>query len=464
MPKFINVLILYEYMVQKIKLRKHLCANSLIDQLKDCFDKIPDHRAKNIQFSLPDVLLSGYAVFSLKCNSLLQFDKKRQEDAEIKNIKSVFKVKNVPCDSQMRNILDKVNPKLLRPAFTKIFSKLQRGKVLEKMVYFEDYCILSLDGTTYFSSDNLFSDSCLTKKLRSGQTMYHQQMLGAAIVHPERKEVIPLCPEMIIKQDGNDKNDCERNAAKRFLDRFRNEHPHLKTIVVEDALASNAPHINELKRYNCEFVLGVKPDGNKFLFDYVDNALKKESGSVIEFEQEEIVTLNPKGKIRKKPKKVIHKFKFMNNIPLNESNQELKVNFLDYQQVEENGKIIHFSWITNFEITKQNCYKLMRVGRSRWKIENETFNTLKNQGYDLEHNYGLGKKYLSTNFILLTMLAFLVDQVQQLCCPLFQTVLNKLGGKKYLWDKIRCLFNCLRFESMEMLYFAIIKPPDILYN
>jgi len=299
--------------------------------------------------------------------------------------------------------------------------------------------------------------------------MYHQQMLGAAVVHPERKEVIPLCPEMIIKQDGNDKNDCERNAAKRFLKKFRNEHPHLKTIVVEDALASNTPHINELKKHNCRFVLGVKPDGNKFLFDYVEKALQEKSDKVVDYEIEEINTHNEKGQKRKKDKKIIHKFRFMNNVPLNESNQDVKVNFMDYWQVEEGKKIIHFSWVTDFEITKQNCYKLMRVGRSRWKIENETFNTLKNQGYYLEHNYGLGKKYLSTNFILLTMLAFLVDQVQQLCYPLFQAALEKLGGKKYLWEMVRSTFKHYILDSMETLYKVIVygvkrKPPDFLHT
>lgn len=454
-------------MAKKINIRKHLCADALTKQLKSCFDEIHDHRAKNTQFSLPNVLMSAYAMFSLKCGSLLQFDKQRKELDKLENIKSLFKVENVPCDSQMRNILDEVDPEKLRPAFTEIFAQLQRGKVLEKMTYFCDYHILSIDGTEIFSSEKNFSDSCLSKTLRSGQIMYHQQMLGAAIVHPERKEVIPLCPEMIIKQDGNDKNDCERNAAKRFLKKFRNEHPHLKTIVVEDALASNAPHINELKKHDCKFVLGVKPDGNKFLFDYVENAIQEKSGKVVECEIEEISTHNGKGQKRKKDIKIIHKFRFMNDVPLNESNQDINVNFMDYQQIEDGEGTIHFSWITDFEITKQNCYKLMRVGRARWRIENEIFNTLKNQGYNLEHNYGLGKKHLSTNFILLTMLAFLIDQIQQLCCPLFQAALEKLGGKKYLWEDIRSLFRYFKFESMEMLYKAILKgfvlkPPELI--
>jgi hypothetical protein len=111
----------------------------------------------------------------------------------------------------------------------------------------------------------------------------------------------------------------------------------------------------------------------------------------------------------------------------------------------------------------------MRGGRARWKIENETFNTLKNQGYNFGHNYGLGKKHLAVFFTMLMMLAFLVDQIQQLCCTLFQSVWKKLGSKKSLWESIRSLFKCFQFESMAMLYKALLygfkfEPPVILFD
>ena len=89
----------------------------------------------------------------------------------------------------------------------------------------------------------------------------------------------------------------------------------------------------------------------------------------------------------------LHKFRFMNNVPLNESNKDVKVNFLDYCEIDgRTGKTKYFSWITDIEVTKENSYKLMRSGRARWKIENETFNTLTNQEYNLKHNFGLGDR------------------------------------------------------------------------
>ena len=97
----------------------------------------------------------------------------------------------------------------------------------------------------------------------------------------------------------------------------------------------------------------------------------------------------------------------------------------------------------------------MRAGRARWKIENETFNTLKNQGYNLGHNYGLGEKNLGAVFTTLMMLAFLIDQIQQMSCWLFQAAWKKAESKRYLWESIRAFFRNYRVDSMKTIYRAI---------
>jgi len=99
----------------------------------------------------------------------------------------------------------------------------------------------------------------------------------------------------------------------------------------------------------------------------------------------------------------------------------------------------------------------MRGGRARWKIENETFNTLKNQGYHLEHNYGHGARNLSVVLALLMRLAFLVDQVQQLCCPVFRAAWDKMKTKCPLWEELRHHFRLLLFDSMAELLMALVR-------
>lgn len=142
-------------------------------------------------------------------------------------------------------------------------------------------------------------------------------------------------------------------------------------------------------------------------------------------------------------------------MPLNKSNPDLLVNVLEYWQVGKDDEITKFSWVTDLPITEDNVMDLMRAGRARWKIENETFNTLKNQGYNLGHNYGLGEKNLSAVFTILMMLAFLIDQVQQISCWLFQEAWKKAESKRYLWESIRSFFYNYRVDSMETILRAI---------
>ena len=435
------------------RLRKHLNADALFKALHDDLSKVSDSRQGDIDISLADAMMSGFAMFSLKDPSLLAFDERRKNE---QNLQKIYNIGKVPCDTQMRKILDPVNPEELRPAFKGPIRQLQRGKVLEQMLFFEGCYLVSLDGTGFFTSKKLNSEICLKKEnSKTGEVTYHLQMLGAAIVHPDFKEVIPLDPEFIVKQDGQNKNDCERNAAKRFFEKLRKDHPHLPIIITEDALSSNAPHIQEAQKYNLHYILGVKEGDHSFLFKQVKMA--RSSGQTTEFEI-----------VDKKNPEMVHRFSFLNQVPLNESNQDLLVNFLEYWEITPD-KVKHFCWVTDFTVTKYNAYKLMRGGRARWKIENETFNTLKNQGYHFGHSYGLGKENLSLVFALLMMLAFLIDQTQQLSCKLFRAIWAKLKSKRALWEAMRSLFKDFAFESMEMLYDAIlfgikVQPPIILYD
>jgi len=414
-----------------------LSADALNALIRSGFCAIPDPR-KSKTVPLADALMSAFAMFALKDSSLLAFDARRHDA----NMKGLFGIGRIPSDTSMREILDLLDPERLRPLFKDVFRELQRGKALEPFAFYEGCYLLSLDGTGYFSSQKIHCDSCLEKVNKTtGEVTYQHQMLGAAIVHPNYREVIPLAPEPIQKQDGSCKNDCERNAAKRLLRKIRQDHPRLKFIVVEDGLASNGPHVRELQAHRMHFILGVKPGDHPFLFERLIEACDREQETIITWQEGE------------RRCEIV----YVNQLPLNEANQDLLVNVLQYSEYDENSeRLTHFSWITDFRITRGNARLLVRGGRARWKIENETFNTLKNQGYHYEHNYGHGEQNLSVVFAMLMMLAFLVDQVQQLCCALFRAVWSKLGSKRALWEQLRSHFYHFTFQSMEHLYQVIL--------
>ena len=139
-------------------------------------------------------------------------------------------------------------------------------------------------------------------------------MLGAALIHPDRRAVLPLMPEPIVKHDGTEKNDCEREAAKRLIVKLRQDHPHLKVIVTEDSLSANAPHIRVLHDYNVHYILGVKEGDHASLFEHV---AAEHAGRVTSYERDD-----PKTGLR-------HRFRFVSDMPLNASQADLRVNFLE---------------------------------------------------------------------------------------------------------------------------------------
>jgi hypothetical protein len=428
-------------MSHRISLRKQLHVDAVFRRIRSAFEHITDHRPGDIVISLADALMSAFAMFSLKDASLLTFDTRRKDPSKRKNLTRVYRIKTVPCDTQMREIVDPVKPDDLSAIYRDIFRQLQRGKCLERFVFLDGCYLLTVDGTQYFSSKHVQCPSCLTStNPKTGEVTYSHQLLAAAIVHPDLSEVIPVFPEPIERQDGETKNDCERNAAKRFVAQFRQAHPHLKVIITEDGLRSNAPHIRTLQAHTMHCIRGAKPGDHGWLFDRLDEAVA--AGTATEFTLRE--------------GDVTHEFRFLNDVALNESNQDLLVNVLEYWEIQAHGDTQHFSWVTDIPISLDNAYELMRGGRARWKIENETFNTLKNHGYHFEHNFGHGQQHLAVVFAMLMMLAFLVDQVQQIACRLFQAVMRKEGCKTLMWEHVRALFYSLDWELMTQLFEAMV--------
>lgn len=416
--------------------RRHLHFDALIQRVRKRFEVLAEQR-RCPSFPLADTLMAGLAVFSLKDASLLAFCSRALDH----NLHSVFGLASIPSDTQMREILDEVSPEHLRPAFKDVFRQLQRGKVLEDYVFMEGCYLVALDGVEYFCSKKVHCDHCMTRTHANGEVSYYHQMLGAVIVHPDVHEVIPLAPEPIQRQDGQAKNDCERNATRRWLKKFRKDHPHLGIIVTEDALSSNAPHIRDLKADHCHFILGVKEGDHQHLFEQLEQRL--DDGRVQVIHEQDAAS----GATRD--------WMFVNDVSINESNQEVVVNLLLYVEVDAAGELHTWAWVTDLTLRADNVRQVARGGRTRWRIENETFNTLKNQGYHFEHNYGHGYTHLSEVFALLLLLAFLIDQVQQRCNPLFQKAWQKKETKCGLWEAMRHLFASFAVSSMAEIYQAI---------
>jgi len=421
----------------KKQFRKKLGIPGLLASLRKDLSKIRDPKS-GTEILLVDCLMSGLAVFQLKYPSLLQFEKAKFSKQIQANLRNLYGVTRSPSDTQLRTRLDVIDPVELQDSFVSLYQSLQRGKVLERFTYLEDYLLLSIDGTEFFSSRKVHCDCCCQRIQKNHVTTYYHQMLSAAIVHPNHRQVFPLAPEPIQQQDGEVKNDCERNAAKRLISRIRRDHPRTQFIIVEDGLASNGPHIQALKKYGFSYILGAKPGDHKSLF----NQLKADAETQAYMQTD--------------AKSHRHYFRYLNDVSLNATQPDLKVNFLEYTETDASGKqVYHSSWVTDFILSTENLMKIMRAGRARWKIENETFNTLKNQGYRFEHNFGHGKQHLANVMGYLMHLAFLIDQIQQASCAVFQEVSKVIKYKTHIWARQRSIWESFEIPDWETAYRAL---------
>lgn len=416
----------------------------LLSEIQAVFARVADRRRSNASISMVDVLSSAFAMFSLKSPSLLSFEKRSQ--AEEGNLQRLYNIGKICSDTQMREVLDRVSAESLQIGFQRLYTVLQDCRIVEEYRYWKGKLIVSVDGVEHFSSKKVHCSHCLQKQHKDGQITYSHQMLSAVLVHPDKAEVFPLRCEPIINTDGYAKNDCERNAAKRLLEGLGQSYAQEKFLLVADALYANGPFIEQLQDDSHSFIVGIKPDGNKSLFSQF--AARQERGQAGEYSYSE--------------KGIKHHFHWANNLPLNSSQAHLRINTLHYEQVDKKGNITTFSWITDVELRQNNVVNVVRAARARWKIEpgrraNETFNTLKNQGYHFEHNYGHGHNQLCTVLAYLMMLAFAVDQVRQYACEYFRTLWQGLGTKAKLWQAIRAAFTMIEFQTMKQLFVFVAK-------
>lgn len=426
--------------------KKHLSFGSLRKGLSSLFCAFPDTReSAKTDYSIHDAMMSGFACMYFQDPSLLQFQERLKEIEERHNLQTLFGVNDIPGQTQLRDIVDEVKSEQLRPVFEDYFSRLQRGKHLLQYQLFPGLYICSVDATQYFYSKSIHCDSCLTTTHKNGEVSYSHEVLQAAIMHPDMPQVIPLMPEEIRNTDGSMKQDCEINAAKRIILEIKNDHPQLGLIIIGDGLFSKQPFISDVLRAGNHYIFVAKPDDHKYLMEWI-HACNKEDINELRITDE---------------KNRIHVYEWVNNVPLSGRADSIEVNFFRYKiiTIDTNG-IEHVnyknSWVTDLEITRKNIVPLVRGARCRWKIENECFNTLKNQGYYIEHNYGHGKKNLCFNFFLLTLLAFFFHQIFELTDHLYKACRKKFGSKRNLWENLRVRIRIFVFNTWEhLLNFAL---------
>jgi hypothetical protein len=283
-------------------------------------------------------------------------------------------------------------------------------------------------------------------------------MVTPTIVAPGKNKVISLMPEFITPQDGDKKQDCELKASKRWLVRDALKYIHEGITTLGDDLYAHEPFCLELLDKGINFIFVCKPESHKTVYEWIKNSTKENTVDRFDGKKHQLYT-----------------YKYMEAVPLRDSvkkeDKPLLVNFVEVTVNDrKTGKqTYHNAFITNHPIqgktdaaTKIILNTIVDCGRSRWKIENENNNTLKTQGYHLEHNFGHGEKYLAALFATMNIVAFLFHTMLEFMDGKYQLLRKVLGARKRLFEHIRVLLihiPATNFEHFLSYMIESLKKP-----
>jgi hypothetical protein len=410
----------------------------MIDVLSTHFAPIPDTRQSDrVDYSLHDTLMSGFAMMFFQHPSLLALQRKMKRRRSRCNLETIFGVHEVPSDTQMREILDGVPVELLRRVLPELFAKVRRvgwatdfKSPVPSGYHQGDYYSAMLDGSDYFHSTKVQCPGCLHRTDGNGQVHSHHTVVSATLVQAGSHRVLPLDVEEVRNSDGQDKQDCELNAAKRLIPRLRQEHPQLPLIMGGDDLYCHEPFIAQLRELRLHHVLVCKPSSHLELYAWVED-MERLGGC-------------EQGQWHEGPacRRRFFTYRIARSVPLTATRRVWGTLVEVWEHDRRGQQLYHNAWFTDLEVTTDNVAAIGRIGRSRWKIENEQFNVQKNHGYELEHNYGHGHQTLSMVFYLLHLLAFIAHMILERGDRLYQRCLATTSRRE-LWPTLRTAMHMM---------------------
>ncbi len=425
-----------------------LAFDNLIEELHQVLDGLPDHRTgQNTTYSIKDAGLSAFSVFFSQSPSFLAHQRKMKQNKGSSNAESLFRIRKVPCDNQIRNLLDPIAPHNLYPVFGRVFNELEAAGELKAFRSLDDNLHITLDGLCYYSSKSIYCKNCSHRTASNGVTTYSHSAITPAIVAPGNKHVIALEPEFIVPQDGHEKQDCEQAAAKRWINKHAAQYASKKVTISGDDLYCKQPlcELALAKKFNFLFV--CKPDSHKTLYEKI-KALESD-GSLSHLSVHHLA----------KDGLQVYTYRYANGVPLRAGEDALLVNWCEVTVTAGiDGKVLyHNTFVTNHQITDHTVHSIILEGRTHWKIENENNNVLKTKGYHLEHNFGHGQEHLASLLLTLNLLAFLFHTVLSLVDQKYRLLRETLVARKTFFNDIRALTRYIFFESWERLLIFMIE-------
>ena len=411
--------------------------NGVISELRSVCASLPDKRTgSNIRYEMADFGLSAFSLFFMQSPSFLAHQRALSRARERSNCETLFAMSRIPTDNQIRAMLDPVTPDRLYPLFASLRERLETGGGLRPFRRLDGHLLVALDGTEYFCSRKISCSNCSRRKRGDGAVEYHHNMVTAALVAPGHARAIPLAPEFVVPQDGQEKQDCESRATRRWLAAHGPGLARLKPIYIGDDLYSRQPICEAVQAVGGHFLFVAKPGSHPTLHDWLD-------GVELPVYEE---------RVKKGRGFQTHRYRWLTNLPIRDGKDPLTVNWLDIEIINTAGNVTcRNSFVTDLAVDRSNVAELAACGRARWKIENETFNVLKNNGYHLEHNFGHGKENLSALLATLNLFAFACHGLCESLETAWEKARDVLGSRQRFFEHLRTITSYLVFPSWSAL-------------
>lgn len=379
-------------------------------------------------------------MFFSQSPSFLSYQQAMKQSQGKSNAESLLGIEQIPTDNQIRNLLDPIAPSELYPVFLTTFAELEQQGHLAAYRVFKGCFLIPIDGTEYFRSAKIHCENCSEAHHKNGNVSYSHKVLTPVLVAPGNPKVLPLEPEFILPQDGAEKQDCELNAAKRWIERNA-PLAEKKVIILGDDLFSREPFCQLLGQKGFHFILVCKPDSHKTLYEWVESLEKTQ-----DIESFSVRKWN--GRFHERTT-----YRYLNQLPIKDGEDTLQVNWVEVTVLHTNTQEILYknAFITDFQLERDSVPLIVQAGRSRWKVENENNNVLKTQGFHLEHNYGHGKQFLSATLLTLHLLAFLAHTFLEFVDSQYRAVRQALARRKTFFHDFTTLTKYLFFDSWQHL-------------
>jgi hypothetical protein len=424
---------------------------SLLAGLKAVCATFPDARkGRGGNIEIADFGVSAFSMFFMQSASFLAYQRTLEKGHGRSNCQTLFGIDRIPSDNYIRDKLDEADPALLRPCFERIETLLAEPPLRRAFGRLGGRTLIAWDGTEYFCSQKLGCPNCLTRKRANGRTENYHCLLSATVVAPGHSKVVPLMPEFIATRDGAEKQDCERNAAKRWFDSHHARVAPLRPVFLGDDLFACHPVAERVIGAGDDFIFTCKPTSHKALYDFVAGA------ELCRHEE----------KARGGKTKETLRYRWIEAVPLRDGKDTMTVNWIGFEIRDANGKVKYSAaWVTSLAVSKHNVAEIVACARARWKIENESFNVLKNHGYELEHNFGHGQKFLAMTLAALNLLAFAWHTALDLLEPPWQAARAAAAKRTSFFAHILMLSAYVIFPSWKVFLQSLATftiPPELI--